>query len=907
MIKKFLSATLYGALLLGLSGAFVACKDYDEDIQGLDDRLTAVENKVTELEAAINAGAVISDVKTTENGVTVTLSDGTSFDLTNGKDGATGATGAAGAPGSVVEIIDGYWYIDGENTGLAAQGPQGEKGEQGEQGPQGEQGEQGPAGPQGPQGEQGEQGPAGPQGPQGEQGIQGEQGEKGDDGLNGDYYYPCTDQEDVNYGKWIKVNGETGAEEVTDMMWLPAGTLTAVWDTVNGYLTICNVVDSEGNTQKYTIKTFEQLTSIAFIPTEIQDGLGVMDYYSLTIYNSTSKEYEFEVASNLKMPFRLNPGNARINEEMEFSFIDRKVAVRAAGDNNSFLSVVGTPVHNGDELIVTAKANSIKALAANEHNIVALQAVEDNRAIVSDYVIINSEELKSYAIAKEVENVPVKPTEYYTETKPTSVSAATTADVELVYNQSLDLKTVSEAWAKDIDKSLVEAGFSEYLTYKFSQITVTGEDDTEQGYYTSVTEDGIMTVKNANVAAIGRKPVVEVKASINGKLIATGYIVVEVVRAPSVDLTPLEITKNIEIEYTKLPIDGSYAYNLDEDCKYKWQDVNDDIYTALQIPAEEFESRYNAGTATPAITGIDVKVNDLNDNGTKTDALVEIGFNNTVLVKEGSFTVTYKAKNEKADRDIVITYNYKVTDNCAVPEFAPEYVSNNVHTVKGKLVNGRWQLQATMAEAFEGYLAEYSEPNHTYNFEFVPMTPEQTGATISNTGNFKTQEIALDGELTGASKEFEVVLVATRANGEKHDVVVYTVRFETPIMLEVTDIALETKVEPSTADFWDHLVVTETISGEVLYNGPENQTWNTDALNRFGLTTGDFDFTYGVADDQNGNLTVEVADGEAHILTWDNEGSVLLQNILVNSEVNMTVSGIVDLDVNGNITLLKNN
>ena len=568
------------------------------------------------------------------------------------------------------------------------------------------------------------------------------------------------------------------------------------------------------------------------------------------------------------------------------------------------MSVVGTPDHNGDELIVTAKANSIKALAANEHNIVALQAVEDNRAIVSDYVIINSEELKSYGIAKEKDGKPLNPTEFYIDVKPTSVSAATTADVELVYNQSLDLKTVSEAWAKDIDKSLVEAGFGEYLTYKFSETRVKGEDNTEQDYYTSVTEDGIMTVDNANVAAIGRKPVVKVEALINGKLIATGYIVVEVT---PVDLTPLEITKNIEIEYTKLLIDGSYAYNLDEDCKYKWQDVNDEIYTALQIPAEEFESRYNAGTAAPAITGIDVKVNELNDNGTKTDALVEIGFNNTVLVKEGSFTVTYKAKNEKADRDIVITYNYKVTDNCAVPEFAPEYVSNNVHTVKGKLVNGRWQLQATMAEAFEGYLAEYGEPNHTYNFEVVPMTPEQTGATISNTGNFKTQEIALDGELTGASKEFKVVLVATRANGEKHNVVAYTVRFETPIMLEVTDIALETKVEPSTADFWDHLVVTETISGEVLYNGPENQTWNTDALNRFGLTTGDFDFTYGVADDQNGNLTVEVADGEAHILTWDNEGSVLLQNILVNSEVNMTVSGIVDLDVNGNITLLKNN
>ena len=49
--------------------------------------------------------------------------------------------------------------------------------------------------------------------------------------MNGDYYYPCTDQDDEDYGKWVKVNGETSEETVTDMLWLPAGTLTAVWDT----------------------------------------------------------------------------------------------------------------------------------------------------------------------------------------------------------------------------------------------------------------------------------------------------------------------------------------------------------------------------------------------------------------------------------------------------------------------------------------------------------------------------------------------------------------------------------------------------------------------------------------------------------------------------------------------------
>ena len=923
MIKKFLSATLYGALLIGLSGAFVACKDYDEDIQGLDNRLTAVENKLSDLEAKINAGAVITDVQETSTGVTVTLSDGTKFDLTNGKDGQDGATGAAGqdgAPGSVVEIIDGYWYIDGENTGLAAQGPKGDKGDQGEQGIQGEQGPAGPQGPQGDKGDQGEQGPAGPQGPagadgqdgatgpQGPQGVPGADGQDGVDGINGDYYYPCTDQDSENYGKWIKVNGETGAEEVTDMEWLPAGTLTAVWDTENGYLTIHNIIGTDGEPYSYTIKTFEQLTSIAFIPTEIKDGMGIMDYYSLTV-NDGKGNYNFVVASNLKMPFRLNPSNAKIGEEMEFSFIDRKVTVRAAGDNNSFLSVVGEPVREGDQLTVTAKANNMKTLGLNEHNIVALQAVEDNRAIVSDYVIINSLQLKNYAIAKEKDSKPLNPTAYYTTTKPASVDAATTtADVELVYNESLDLKTISEAWATEINKSLVDAGFGEYLTYKFSETKVKGTDGTEQDYYTSVTEDGIITVDkvngSANVAAIGRMPVVKVDAYINDVLVATGYIIVKVVRVPSIEQEPLEITKDLgDIEYTQLPANPSSKTVFE----YAWSAVNDEIYTALQIPAEEIAERYEAtATVSKTITGVDLTYNALNDNGTTTDALVEVGFNNLVKTGENSFTVTYTAKDKYADRDIVITFNYNVVDNCAVPEFAPNYVTNNIHTVKGKLVSGKWELQATMAEAFKNYLNDFTgSGNHTYEFVFDPTT--QTGATIS-TGDYKTQEIALDGELTGSYKDFKVALKTTLENGETHNVVEYTVRFETPITLEVTDIALETKVEPSTADFWDHLIVKETISGEILYNGPENQTWNTAALNRFGLTSGDFVFTYGVADNQGGNLTVENgSDGTAHILTWDNEGSVLLQNILTNSEVNMTVTGIVDLDVKGNVTLLKNN
>ena len=88
---------------------------------------------------------------------TITYTDGTTetFTVTNGTDGEDGVS-------PTVEIGEnGNWYIDGEDTGIAAEGPQGPQGEQGTQGETGSQGPQGETGPQGPEGEQGPQGEAG--------------------------------------------------------------------------------------------------------------------------------------------------------------------------------------------------------------------------------------------------------------------------------------------------------------------------------------------------------------------------------------------------------------------------------------------------------------------------------------------------------------------------------------------------------------------------------------------------------------------------------------------------------------------------------------------------------------------------------------------------------------------------
>ena len=40
MNKKFLSAILFGALMVSSTGTFVSCKDYDDDIDQINQTLT---------------------------------------------------------------------------------------------------------------------------------------------------------------------------------------------------------------------------------------------------------------------------------------------------------------------------------------------------------------------------------------------------------------------------------------------------------------------------------------------------------------------------------------------------------------------------------------------------------------------------------------------------------------------------------------------------------------------------------------------------------------------------------------------------------------------------------------------------------------------------------------------------
>ena len=234
MNKKLMSTLLFSAALLS-AGVVTSCKDYDDDIDELRAGLEAVESLASELQSQIQKGAILTDVTATSNGVRLTLSNGNTFELTNGVDGEDG---------SVVEIgPNGNWFIDGVDTQKPSRGEKGDKGDPGEKGEQGEPGEPGTPG----------------------------------QSTSSVYYYPGTEGDENGY--WIKVNvAADGSEtkENTNIQWtasIKTEGVIAIWD--NDVLTLRNVEGYEGD---LVISLRGDLKALVFQPELVLDGQNAMEY-----------------------------------------------------------------------------------------------------------------------------------------------------------------------------------------------------------------------------------------------------------------------------------------------------------------------------------------------------------------------------------------------------------------------------------------------------------------------------------------------------------------------------------------------------------------------------------------------------------------------------------------------------
>lgn len=863
MKKKFYGALLVGSLLL--AGGMVSCSDYDDDINSLTGRVDALEKTVADLKTAIESGSVITNVQSTENGVTVTLSDGKTFELKNGTNGTNGADGADGAPGSVVTIDEeGYWCIDGvrqtDKNGNAYKA----------------------------------------------------QSEKGQDGKDGCWYMPGED------GYWHKqYTNEDGtvADKVTDQKWtdtIKKDVVCVVYDSENGRLVISNA-DGMQEGEFVLIETWDELKSLAVIPYVIdkETSMPVVSFYNIM------KDGTVLESTDATAHFRLNPNNANI-KDWEWSIIDRKAVTRAEGDNvNDLLNISDITRADGEMIVSLKSKKSISDLNEDEIAIFALNGTNTNgNNIASDYAKVTSEDLTDFAIVNES-----KPREFVTQyvyptTKPNVLTDRN--DAELVYTGSIDLNTLAWTWAKDIDSFhgvMLEDLDIDGLTYEFSKPEeYLGSDGvTNQQDFVELS-GSIVTVKNNATAAIGRTPIFLAKALVNGTVVATGYIKLDIVEsAPAEDLPDEVLTVACgTINYQELDAIGiGSAVN-----SLAWQTVND-FYSKYGLTSETFKEHYEADVTESKEEGVKLTEHLWSNPTATASGAVEIDMDPTLidvvsqLGKERVATMTFKSKDPKKYPNLVVKFTYTIADNITFPALNTDYLvagEKNMVEVKGRVEGSTWKMISGIKEHFNEYLTNYKlAPNHSKMYTELPLINgvAQAGAEIvgDQDEDAYDQDIQLTQPLTTEYRDYVVYFHIVLANGEQQ-IMEYKVRFTTPFEVSINEVELKTLASPTTADLAKAIVI-KGVANEVIYEKGELKAYNAKA---YAITNANyFTMEYGLSGSttdswESFGKRLTVNDG---IITWNNEGAILQNNKIATSEVTVKAGSIAIIKATGKVTVLS--
>lgn len=583
MKKKF-----YGALVLGsvlLAGGMVSCSDYDDDIDSLNNRVTAVEQTVKELQDKINAGAVITDVQTVENGVKVTLSDGSSFTLKNGKDGSAGSVVTMGS--------DGYWYIDDQKT----ENPwKGEKGDKGDQGDPGTSGTTAPS----------------------------------------KYYVPNED------GYWYVVNvaadGTESAPEKTDSKWAPEGMMTAAWDTQNEVLLVSGVKDHEGVLR---IDLGTKLKGLVFTPSLYLDGVEGTRYpYISGNYKEASGEASGEastgatftipgkntyvnkaaaayiIGANDTVVYHMNPTSAQV-KDADFRFLYNnpewieKTQTRANGVTVNYNNY-NEKTAEGD-LKVGYQITNPELLEKQDAKKISVMALEvelgNDTTITSDYAAIVPAVRTLKAIAFKEKTTEMSDGYDLYDTGKSAVEKE--ASVAVQYNGGsinlsdlLNIHYIQNDWVKAFDDTKHEVmsyerakQFGLHFEYEMLPYT-TGTNNTEEDKYGYVDKlTGVFTPYYVNengesvacpddktsttgISAVGREPVVIVKlVNEKSEVVLAGYIKIDIVK----EISTKEITVK---DFTKPYVCDGFV------CGITWDDMSGKIIEELGMTKDDFVKTY---------------------------------------------------------------------------------------------------------------------------------------------------------------------------------------------------------------------------------------------------------------------------------------------------------------------------
>lgn len=593
MKKRFLGAMILGALAVTSTNTLTSCKDYDDDIDKLQDEINANASAIEKIQALIKGGSVITGVTNNGTGVTFTMSSGESYTVTNGKDGAAGATGATGAAGKDAQVwtpgADGYWYVDGEKTEYPCRGEKGEKGEKGDTG---------------------EAGQPGTPGQDGQPGAPGQDGQPGQAGKTGSYYRP-----NAETGKFDLVDAD-GNVTPTEISWLGQG-MTAI--DCGSYYELGNVVMGE---ELVTIKVAKgaEVGSIVYSPAEYYNGIQsiVVDAYRyrpVKLFaadgnvNQTGKTDDYVTASplsfvpNIIMKYYLNPKNAFVDTEdlTKYSFVMTDAKYTRAFTNNDVrvdrvtqeMDADGKPT--GLFTITAAVPETYKDMdiknptnGSGEITVTALRYTDGETAVVSDFAALHHQVVNSFGVFSE--------TTYMRLPQTPADAVAGNCEFELPYDESVDLHSKFLGGYNPNDEGLqvfpedkMEAANFEL---RFEQIGYIDPNDegTVQAAHCTLDANGVLTPKNESASA-GRTPLVRVILydKNNSAVAAVGYVKIKLVK-PEVKPIVISKPKTWTLGYT---LDcGNSLWNTFE---MTWTDM-EGVLNEVELSKAQFDAKYKLVT-----------------------------------------------------------------------------------------------------------------------------------------------------------------------------------------------------------------------------------------------------------------------------------------------------------------------
>ena len=589
MKRKYFSALLMGALTIASVSTFTSCKDYDDDISSLQSQIDKLNEMVSKIQGQIDKGAILTGVSPVENGVKLTLSNGDSYTITNGKDGAKGADGAAGAPGTPGKDADiwkigddGYWYKNETKTDWKAVGTDG---------------------------------------------AAGAAGTAGTAGKDGKYYVPNPQTGTF----FVYGDGDKDAYD-SGVSYLASGIITATWS--RDVLTLNGVKNEAG--EQIVINLTTDLKALVFSPEYYYQGI---EAFEMATYKFKPKTVEtvdpdgnyktdapttasafFNYAPDMTASYFLNPANAKVEGKAElFSFISAdKKYTRATGAKRDF-RVEKVDLSKSGMVTVHTKYNgdAVKSIAAdNQVTVLALQYKGVNGTVTSDFAAVRATAYTDlqlnlasdphacnhlYATAARAINNPAQANLKYNDDKGIDLR-------ELINTDRVYQGGACQGWDKNAKEDLVkQAGFK----YSFELVGYhEGTNKTSQSAHAAIAADGYTmraqmpeggkqqpygySAEKANnlqnPATMNREPLVRVilTDTVNNKIASVGYLKFKITNKDTQDQQQVFPMATVTTPYT---IDCGDNNVMKQDLK--WFDIEEQIIAQLSLSKTQFETTYD--------------------------------------------------------------------------------------------------------------------------------------------------------------------------------------------------------------------------------------------------------------------------------------------------------------------------